>query len=230
VTSVRGAASGSTRRRRRPRGRAAHGQAAPGDDERGEGVLALGGQHEVRRQPEGGAEPPQDADQVELGAAQQLEHQREPRDGDRGAAHRQQPGPLPPPQPQVADDQQRAGVLEQQRDGDRQVLDRHEEAQLRAGHAAIPYTSRVRPLRRSSGPWPRSCSRAGTVRTSAATRTRTVTAAPGVQPASMRLAAKEPDVPKVRLTARPVASPSRRCSAAARSAPVIGYPGMVLAR
>src|SRR3954454_4947569 len=54
---------------------------------------------------------------------------------------------------------------------------------------------------------PRSCRRAGTASTAAAMATRTVTAAPGVQPLSIKLVASAPDVPKVAADRSAKASP-----------------------
>ena len=49
---------------------------------------------------------------------------------------------------------------------------------------------------------------AGSVKTRAAMATRVVTAAAGVQPAASRLAANEPEVPKVALERRAMARPT----------------------
>ena len=64
-------------------------------------------------------------------------------------------------------------------------------------------------LRRSKRHRPRSDRIAGTSSTSAATQTRAVTAAPGLQPASMRPRAQPPDMPNANAAPTASGSPNR---------------------
>jgi hypothetical protein len=106
----------------------------PGDDQRWQRFLGSRRQHEVDGEPDRGQQAPDDADRVERGVAEHVEHEHQAGHGDGTAGEGEPSRLLPVPQPQPCDDEQRARVLEQQRDGDGQGLHRVEVGELAAGH------------------------------------------------------------------------------------------------
>ena len=117
--------------------------------------------------------------------------------GKRDAGQRQVGRPAPGGGPQPADHQDGRGVLQQQRDADRQVRDGVVVAQLRAGDRdhAVGDDGLARAAR-PRGPSPGLTMVAKTAITSAPPAIRAVTAAVGLQPASISALANGPDMPK----------------------------------
>jgi hypothetical protein len=108
---------------------------APRHDDRRHRVRAGGcREQEEDRQADGGEQPPHHAHRVHPGRTGQIQHHRQP--GERGdrANHGEPPRPLTVPQPQPADNQHRAEVLQQQRNPHRHPLDGVEVAQLDPCH------------------------------------------------------------------------------------------------
>ena len=90
----------------------------------------------------------------------------------------------------------------------REVLDRVDVGHLAAGHRGSPKTAIVRRWARTSGQRPRTASRAGPSRISAAPPTRSSTTLPAVQPEASSALEKGPEVPKA--AAEPGRPPGRR--------------------
>ena len=182
----------------------------------GRPVSARAGQDEERGQADRGAERPQHADAVDAEAAEDVEHEHQPDDGEHDADDGPAARPVPVAHPQPQHDEHDAQVLQQQGDPDRQRADRGEEGQLHRGHGHHAVGEQQDRVLAEQVPAPAQQDDArGTSSTSAATTMRAVTAAAGLQPDSSSDLANGPELPNAAAEPRASHSPEARAGRAA---------------